>query len=377
MLALAVLACQDPPVHRPPDQPDPCEVDPVGKICTIAGDGNPGVNGDDLPATDTWLFLPSFFARDPQGRLVVVDYNNYRIRRLDEDGVLRTVAGNGAHGYAIQGANALETPLENPVSAVYAPDGTMFVYEQHGARILKVDPAGTVTVYAGSVDFPGYDDYSGDGGPALDAGMSEGNDLALDEDGTLYFADTLNNCVRYVTPDGTMQTLAGDGEPSMQDGVGEDARFNWPWALELAGDTLYVTDVGNNAVRAIDLRTREVTTLAGGFPNPEPGDDLGDGGPAIDARLFGPQGVSLGPDGGLYVADSYDDAVRRIDLVDGTIATVVGQLGVEGFSGDGGPPEDAELKIPWDVLVTASGDLYVMDTWNARVRMVRGFLGAE
>jgi sugar lactone lactonase YvrE len=331
-----------------------------------------GLSPPNEPALETWLFQPMLGAIDPDGRMVLADYNNYVIRRLDEDGILRTVVGNGAHGYAKVGAPALECKLENPIDVEVGADGAYFVNEQHGARILRVDPVtGVVDVYAGPPVASGADRYSGDGGPARGAGLSQGVGIALASDGTLYIADTGNQAIRYVTPDGTIDTLAGGHiEEGFVDGVGTDARFRLPWGLAVDDAYVYVTDPGNSAIRRIDRDTAEVVTIAGTGTS---GSD-GDGGPALDAHLAGPTGIALGTDGDLYFTDSENDAVRRISLADGTITTVVGQLGSDGFAGDGGPPEDALLAWPQDVQITPSGDLYVIDTLNSRVRRVKAFL---
>ncbi|MEQ1569144.1 MAG: hypothetical protein ABMA64_26145 [Myxococcota bacterium] len=349
-----------------PPGPGPCARGDAGVICTVAGAGVSGSNGDDLHALESWLFQPMFSTLDVDGRFVFADYNNNLIRRIDDDGFLRTVAGSGAHAYAIDGEPALDCPLENPVDVAIATDGTLFIYEQHGARILRVPATtGLVETWVGRALEPGYEGYEGDGGPGPDAAISQGSGIALADDGTLYIADTGNHAIRVVSPDGIVDTLAGNGEEGFVDGVGAEARFARPWGVVVDGGVLYVTDARNNAVRRVDRATGEVVTVAGtGVYG-----GSGDGGPALDAELGSPQGLSVAL-GGLYVADSDNDVIRRVDLATGIIDTVVGQLGVDGDSGDGGPPTEALLHWPNDVLATPDGDLYVVDTLNARVRRV-------
>jgi DNA-binding beta-propeller fold protein YncE len=362
---LWLLACKQPEPEPPPV--DPCEQDPTGLVCTIAGTGDRGANGDDLPALETLLFLPSSVGFDPDGHLVVVDFNNQRLRKLRDDGILETIAGNGMHAYASHDVEARSSPLENPTGLAIAPDGRLFVTELHGARVLQIED-GWLTVYAGSVESPGYPDYCGDGGLALEACMSESTGLAMDEAGNLYIADTENHCIRVVDPGGFIDTVAGTGLPLLQNGVGTEAGFFHPYGVAVADGLLYVADQGNHSVRQIELATGEVTTLAG---TGQPGFS-GDGGPAVQAQLYAPQGVEVGPDGAVYVADTYNQVIRRIGT-DGIITTVVGQPEQGGFL-DGVPPEEALLNRPNDLTFSPEGDLVIVDQLNDRVRRVVGFL---
>lgn len=367
MLLIWAVGCHEP--DSPPPPPDPCAEDPTGLVCTIAGTGLRGANGDDLPALETHLFLPSSVDIDPDGRIVIVDFNNMRIRRLEDDGILATVAGNGQHSYAAEGVPPRETAIENPIGLAIGLDGRIFVTELHGARVLLIEDD-LLRTYAGSAVSPGYPAYSGDGGPATSAGLSEAVGLAVAPDGTLYIADTENNCVRRVTPDGIIDTIAGNEIPSLVDGVGSEAGFSQPYGLALAGDILYVAERGNHTIRSISLPTGEVKTVAGtGVSGAS-----GDGGPAVLATLFGPLGLEVGPDGALYIADTYNHTVRRIDA-EGIITTVVGQPGEGGFI-DGVSPEETLLNWPSDLAFTDKGDLVIIDQLNDRVRIIQGWSAA-
>jgi sugar lactone lactonase YvrE len=207
--------------------------------------------------------------------------------------------------------------------------------------------------------------------------MSQAVGLALGDDGTLYFADTGNHCIRSVQRgviDGeevdVVDTVAGGGLPGYVDGPSDAARFDHPLGLAVIGRALFVADANNDAIRRIDLDTGVVTTAAGagvrGFS--------GDGGLAVDAALAGPRGLGAGPDGALYVADSNNHVIRRIDGVDGTIGTVLGVPGESGYTGEGTRPDETLLNWPNDVAVSPDGDLIVADTINTRVRIVRALL---
>lgn len=353
MLVLLLAAC----AGGPPEK-EGCPEEP-GTVCRVAGTGDLGFNGEGLPALESWLYSPSAVRVHPDGRLVIVDFNNMRVRAVDPDGTLVTIVGNGDHAWSSPGAPALETALENPVDAVFAPDGSAYLLPLHEARVLHLGADGIVTPCAGS----GEVGYAGDGGDALSAAMSEAAGLAVDDAGTLYVADTQNNAVRVVR-DGVIETLAGAPEAGFVDGVGAAARFSGPQRLAVHDGVLYVADANNHSVRAVDTATGAVTTIAGtgarGY--------TGDSGPATSATFFYPYGVNVGADGALYVADGGNNVVRRV--VDGVVETLAG-TGEEGLTGDDGPALDATFAFPAHLVVHA-GDLYVADMKNGVVRVVRG-----
>jgi DNA-binding beta-propeller fold protein YncE len=333
--------------------------DEPGTICTIAGrPGELGFDGDGNAALETMLYFPSGLAWSPEGRLVVDDFNNMRIRELTDDGRLVTIAGSGIHGWAVPGP-ALASPLENPVDVAFLPDGTLVVDELHTGRLLAVKD-GTIAVLAGD----GEEGYSGDGGPAADATLDNPAGVATADDGTVYVSDTGNHCVRFVR-DATIETLVGDGTAGMDDGAGH-VRLNRPQHVRVDAERhrLLVADSGNHVVRAIDLGTHEVTIVAG---TGEDGSD-GDGGPATSARLSQPYGVAVDLDGGLLIADLGANRLRRV-APDGTIDTIAG-TGDKAFSGDGGPAAAAALAGPSDVLVGPDGAIYVADMFNGVVRRI-------
>lgn len=377
LLAPALLLGCNPTV--PIDVPaDGCE--PVaGHVCTVVGDGGRGYNGDGLPATETLLYFPTALAFDDEDRLVFVDFNNQRIRRVEHDGTVATLVGNGVHAYAVPGEHALQTALENPVDLALLPDGRMLIAELHAGRVLEIDDASIVRTYAGS----GFVGYDGDGGPAHLASLSELMGLALAPDGTVFVADTDNHCIRTVSaelreidgyphPTRVIEGLSGDGSPGHRDGEVGDALFSRPHHMLWHDDALFVADTGNHRVRRLDLATGEVTTLAGdGTPG-----YAGDGGPAIVGKLREPTGLVVDDDGSIYVADSGNHVVRVI-APDGTLSTVAGQVVPDGdgrpegaFGGDGGPAVDARFFMPQNLTIGPDGHLYVADTVNSTVRVI-------
>jgi DNA-binding beta-propeller fold protein YncE len=352
------------PTGPEPGGPDELDCRTPGHICTFAGTGDRGWGEAGGAPEDTTLFLPTDVAFDLDGQPIVVDYNNMRILRHELDGTLQTVVGMGVHAYATDGIDARSTPLENPVAMAVGPDGTWFLNEQHGARILAVRD-GWLTVHAGPADDPGAEGWSGDGGPALDARMSQGVGLTAAPDGTLYIGDTGNHVVRVVHPDGTMGTLAGGGEPGFVDGDPSEARFHTPQHVAWHDGYVYVADTNNHAVRRIDAATGEVVTVAGGN-----GQGFGgDGGPAVDATLDTPQGVGVDALGRVYIADSENHVVRRIET-DGTLTHWAGTPGEPDLTGDGGPALEARLDWPVNVSVGPDGVVYIADTLNSVIRAV-------
>lgn len=358
--SLLLLGCDGP--RRVPEGPD-CAT--PGNVCTLAGvGGSMGYNGDGLPAEETLLYWPTGIRFGPDGQVMVADFNNWRIRELTAEGTLETVAGNGLHQGSQDGLPAIESSLDNPIDLRFLPDGSWFVLPLHEARVAWVDTAGILHHYAGN----GIPGLSGDGGPAIDAQISEAWGMDVADDGTLYIADTYNHCIRYVTPDGIIHMLAGLGLPGYagDGGPADAALFAYPGSVHLAGRSLYVADSENHVVRRIDLDAGTIETVAGSGASGY----AGDGGPAVQASLSSPQSAILGPDGALWIADSGNNVVRRVGA-DGVIQTVAGD-GASAFAGDGGPAIDASFAYPVDLEFGPDGTLYISDMANGAVRYIPG-----
>lgn len=320
---------------------DPC---PPGDACVVAGTGRAAYDGDGLLAVESSLYLPTDVLRWPDGRLAIVDYNNYRIRAIDSDGVLDTVAGTGDHGYATPGAAPLESSFENPIAAEVGPDGLVYVAAQHEGRVLVLRD-GVVEVVAGTGDLG----YGGDGGDALAAELWDPTGLVFDG-ADLYVADDFTHRVRRVR-DGVIETVVGPDD------------LDRPMGLSVDDGRLYIADSGHHRIVAYDLDAGGLAVVAG---TGTAGYD-GDGGLASEALLRSPQGV-LAADGVLFIADSGNHVVRRI--VDGTVDAFAGTA-FPAPLGDAAPPDEAPLSLPTGLFLDSGGDLYVASMLAHQIVRVR------
>ncbi|HKS95063.1 MAG TPA: hypothetical protein VJV74_02900 [Terriglobia bacterium] len=315
-----------------------------------------------VPARFQKLSGPSAVALDSTDELLIADTGNNRIRRVDSAGMSRVLAGMGVAGGKGDEGPAAVASLARPGGVAVDGFGNVFIADTGNNRIRRVDPGGTITTVAGS----GVAGFSGDDGLALSAELNGPTGIAVDADGDLYIADRANNCIRKVGPSGTITTVAGTGRSGFggDGGPAVKAALSGPGgvAVDSEGD-LYIADSGNNRIRRVDS-SGNITTLAGnggaGFN--------GDGGPAAKASLAHPTGVAVDDEGALYIADALNNRIRRVDST-GTITTVAGSAR-SGFSGDGGPATAASLAGPSGVAVANDGSLFVADRLNQRIRRV-------
>jgi hypothetical protein len=345
----------------------------VGTVCTVMGDGQLRADPTDegKGPLDISFYYPIDLLFDASGRLVIMDWNNQRVRRLDFDGKVRTIVGTGYEDTVRpMGSPALETSLHHCFSIAYDDAGNLYLAGYHVPWILRVDPQMLVWVYAGI----GYDGYDGDGGPAIDASMGAPTGLTIGRSGApLIFTDTEYYSVRSIDAGGIIHTIAGDGSrsgPDSVDVVGDggpavDCTLNSPVRVRLdeASGNIYVCDTYDNRVRKIDP-SGIITTVAG---NGHKGYS-GDGVPAVSTMLNQPGDAQIGPDGLLYIADTYGNRIRRVDA-NGNIETIAG-TGNGAYSGDGGPAVDAEFDHPFAFTFGPDGNLYVADTFNSVIRKI-------
>jgi DNA-binding beta-propeller fold protein YncE len=336
-------------------------------ITTAVGTGEKGFAGDGGPAQAALLNGPFDVAFDSAGNLFFSDTFNHRIRRVDaRSGVITTVAGNGEAGHGGDGGPAVRASLNEPYGIAIDRAGNIFVADRLNRRIRRIDAAnGSITTLAGT----GEAAYSGDGGPAARAGLGEPNGLALDADQRhLYIADVADHRVRIVDlSSGTIATFAGTGQPEHggDGGPAAEAGIFGARAVKLGPDgTVYILERQGSSLRAVGAATGIITTIAGttgrGYS--------GDGGPALAAVFDAPKEMAIDPDGSLLIVDTENHAIRRIDRGTGVVTTIAG--GRHGTGGDGGPAAAAGLDRPHGAVVGPDGAIYIGDTNNHRIRKV-------
>jgi YD repeat-containing protein len=341
-------------------------------INTVGGTGGNGPIGDGGPAIAASFLSPLMFAVGPDGSVYIADQGHGRVRRVSPDGIITTVAGNGiTDGYSGDGGPATAAEIGQPVGVALGPDGSLYIEDAaafggvppfNNMKIRRVGLDGIITTVAGN----GTQGYSGDGGPATAAQFNYPHGLAVGPDGSLYIADTDNNRIRRVGPDGIITTVAGNGTAgySGDGGPATSAALNTPYGVTVGPDgTLYISDSINDAIRRVGP-DGVITTVAG----PGISGVVGDGGPATSAWLKVPFNVAVGPDGSLYIADYENSRVRRVGT-DGIITTVAGN-GTPNSTGDGGPAILAAVDSPIDVALGPDGSLYVLDNLFDVVRRV-------
>ena len=345
-------------------------IDTAGVISTIAGTGEEGFGGDGGPATEAQLNYPTGVAVDAAGNVYVTDERNHRVRRIDTAGVISIFAGTGEEGFSGDGGPATDATLSYPVSLAVDAAGNLYLAGYESNRVRRIDTAGVISTIAGT----GEEGFSGDGGPATVAQFDPGHDgflsVATDAAGNVYVTDPGNHRVRRIDTAGVISTIAGTGEEGFggDGGPATDAQLGYPAgvAVDAAGN-LYLADVVNHRVRRID--TAGVISIFAGT-----GEEgfSGDGGPATDATLSYPVSLAVDAAGNLYLAGYESNRVRRIDTA-GVISTIAG-TGEEGFGGDGGPATDAHFDPGHDgflsVATDAAGNVYVADSGNHRVRRI-------
>lgn len=342
-------------------------------ISTVAGSGSGEFvpfdgSGPELKALAANLNQTFGVEIGPQGALYVTVVGHHRVWRVDlKTGAAKVVAGNGKKGYTGDGGPAVEASLNEPYEVRFDADGNMYFVEMVGAVIRKVDArSGQISTLAGT----GKSGFAGDGGPASAAQFKQPHSIALDSKGGMYVADIGNHRIRRIDlAKGTIETLVGTGEAKLpEDGaVCTGQPIKGPRALHIVGETMWIALREGNSVWKLDLETKKLTHIAGtgakGYS--------GDGGPAKNATFDGPKGIVAGAKQDVYVVDTENQTIRKIDLATGLISTVAGTgpKGV-GFGGDGGPATEAKMARPHGIAIDGTGVLYIGDTNNHRVRRV-------
>lgn len=345
-----------------------------GIITTVAGNGTLGYFGDNGPATSAQLAVTQAIAVDLARNIYVFDHDNSRIRKVDASGIITTVAGNGTSGYSGDGGPATSAKISHADLSGFnglAVDsaGNLFIADGLNSVIRKVNVSGVITTVAGNASMSGY---SGDGGPATEAKLNGPNGLAVDVNGNLYLADGENGVIRKIDSNGIITTVAGGQSHgcSGDGGLATNAQLGFPKgvAVDTTGH-FYFSDPSCYVVRMVDPNGI-ITTVAG---NGSYGNS-GDGGPATSAALGSVAGLAIDASGNLYIANSSSRVVRKVSR-NGIITKVAGDStlinqGV-GYSGDGGLATNAGFNAPVGLAVDAVGNLYITDSLNNRIRVVR------
>jgi sugar lactone lactonase YvrE len=312
------------------------------------------------------LLLPSAIVFDSTGNLYFAETANHVIRKLDTAGQITTIAGTiGTQGFSGDAGPATSATLDSPQGLALDSSNNLYIADTHNHRIRKLNlTTGTLTTIAGT----GTPGFSGDGSAATASQLNLPTALALDTTGTLYLADTTNHRIRKISTTGIITTVAGSGTQSFSGDTGPAvaATIDSPTGLALdTANNLYLADTHNHRIRRIDATTGIITTIAGtgtlGFS--------GDTTTAIAASLALPHGLTIDANGNLYLADTANHRIRRIDATTGIITTIAGD-GTQSISGDGGPAINASLDSPRNTALTPSTLITLSDTGNKRLRQL-------
>jgi uncharacterized protein (TIGR03437 family) len=335
------------------------QLSPSSIISTFAGSAW-RFQADGGPAVDAPISSFNQLSIDPQGNVIFADFGNHMVSRLNADGTITVLAGNGIEGFSGDHGPALSASLDRPTSAVMDGAGNLYIYDSSFARIRRVTPDGIIATYAGN----GIYGYSGDHGPATKAAINNGGKLAVDPSGNLYLTDPSSNVIRVITSDGIISTYAGNGKavhagdniPATQAALS----INTGQISCDAGGNLYLAEDGASLIRKISP-AGIITTVAGtgraGYKD----------GPALSAQFDLPVGIAVDAAGNLYIGEKNNHVVRLISPA-GTVSTIAGVNGSFGFSGDGGPPLKAVFRYPTGIAIDGAGNINISDSGNLRIR---------
>jgi uncharacterized protein (TIGR03437 family) len=340
-------------------------------INTVAGNGSTAFSGDKVAAVDAHINGPDGVFVDAAGNLYIADQNNFAVRKVDTTGTMTTIAGCGPDITCLEsgpflGGAALKTSV-NPYGIVVDKSGNVYITDGSRDAVEKIDTAGVITAFAGT---GGATASLGDGGPADKANLNTPVGLDIDSAGNIYIADLANNRIRKVDTAGIITTIAGSNGMGFggDGGKATSAMLNNPHgvAVDQTGN-LYIADTNNFVVRKVDT-SGIITTVAGMAGQVTIIGPAPEGVPATSVPLVSPWALAVDSAGNLYITEWLGYRIRKVDK-QGIITTVAGN-GTYGFSGDGGPATSAMFEAPEGIHFDPAGNLYIADNQNNRVRKV-------
>ena len=290
---------------------------------------------------------------------------------LADAATISTVAGTGTQGSSGEGGPATAAQIDNPFGVQRGPDGALWFTQYTGQRISRITPDGRLHTMAGT----GAKGYTGDGGPALQATFNLPHEIRFDKAGNSYIADMANHAIRRVdAKTQVITTFAGTGKPgySGDGGPAAQAELKQPHSIQFdpGGEHLYICDIGNNVIRRVEMKSGTISTFAG---TGKPG-DTPDGSPITGTPLKGPRSIDFDAKGDLWLVTREGNQLFRFDLKAGLIHHIAG-TGKKGFTGNGGPAKEATLSGPKGVSIDAEGNAWLADTESHSVRMVEAKTG--
>lgn len=342
-------------------------VDASGRITTVAGLGYQTLPTNGVPAVQSGIAISLDPKLSRDGELHFADSTSCRIIKIDKDGILRFVAGSGECGFNGDGA-ALSTQLDNPGGITFDAQGLLIIADTNNSRLRRVNANGTVQTIAGT----GQIEFSEENVTALTSTVVYPDALTTAPDGTIYFVESGYQRVRRLTPGGTIFTVAGDGFFGNSGDGGPASLANFDEiggiALDSSRNRLYISDYTNHRIRVVDLLSNRITAFAGSAPqnltSPAIPGFAGDNGAPLGARLNSPYGISVDSFGNLLIADQGNDRIRRVDTV---IQTVAGRFRNAAGSG---PALEAELRNPSTIVPSTNADTLLLDAGNNVIRRV-------
>lgn len=331
-------------------------------ITTVAGNGISGFSGDNGLAKLSQIECSNGIVFDPLGNLYFADNFNHRIRKINTSGIISTLAGNGSTIYAGDGVQATATGLYNPAGIAFDTAGNLYISDQYNFCIRKVDNSGVITTVAGN----GSTAYNGDGIQATTAGLFNPAGIAIDASGNLYIADVQNHRIRKVDASGIITTFAGTGVAGYggDGGLATSAQLDGPYGLTFdAIGNLYIADWYNHCIRMVNT-AGIITTVAG---NGTVGYS-GDGGAAVLSQMQNPSAVAVDVVGNMYITEYFGSRVRKVNT-SGIITTLAGN-GTTGYNGDNIQSNLATVNQPIGIACDAVGNVYISDCFNYRIRKI-------